>query len=56
MNSNPKLKDFVKRGTNIHPKHKDDLFYLLIPLSIVSLIVALSGLVGIAKLIQYIIK
>lgn len=50
MNSDPKLKDFVKRGTNIHPKHKEDLLYLLIPMTILVCILIAAGIVGIVKL------
>ena len=49
----PKLKDFVKRGTNIHPKHKEDLLYLLIPLTLLSIIFIVAGFVGIVKLVKH---
>ena len=55
MNSNPKLKDFVKRGTNIHPKHKEDLLYLLIPMTILSCLLIAAGIVGLIKLLKVII-
>lgn len=53
MNNDPKLKDFVKRGTHIHPKHKEDILYLLIPMTILSCILIAAGLVGLIKLIGF---
>lgn len=46
----PKLKDYIKRG--MHPEHLKDLFYLVIPLMVVSCLITAALIVGILKLVE----
>lgn len=48
--NDPKLKDYIKRG--MHPEHFKDLFYLVIPLMLLSCLITAALIVGILKLVE----
>lgn len=58
MNNNLKLGGDYHKTTKfvLHDQHKHDLLYLLIPITIASCIVVTIGLVGLIRLIAYLIK
>lgn len=55
MKDQIKLGDWKKEPNRLHPKHREDLFYLLLPLTIVSCVLLAAGFVGLLKMLKVIV-